>query len=50
MKDRCKFAKLVATAWEIRRLIGGLASTSLDLPWRFLPKCGSGQARVWIGS
>ena len=36
-------------AWETRRLFGGLVSTSLDLLWGFLPVCGSGLARVWIG-
>ena len=46
MKDRCEFAKLVAATWERRRLLGGLASTSLDLPWGFLPVCGSRLARV----
>lgn len=40
----------MAAAWETRRLLGGLASTSLDLPWGFLPVCGSGLARVWFGS
>ena len=38
--------ELVAEAWETRRLLCGLASTSLDLPWRFLPECGFGLARV----
>ena len=38
--------ELVAAAWETRRLLGGLASTSLDLPWGFLPVCGSMLARV----
>ena len=37
-------------AWETRRLLGGLASTSLDLPWGFLPMCGYGLARFWFGS
>ena len=37
-------------AWETRRLFGGLASTSLDLPWGFLPVCGSGLAKGLIGS
>ena len=27
-----------------------LVSTNIEFPWRFLPKCGSGLARVWIGS
>ncbi len=30
-----------------RRLSDGLARTSLDLTWRFLPECGPRQARVW---
>ena len=38
--------ELVAEAWETRRLLGGLARTSLDLPWGFLPVFGSGLARV----
>ena len=42
--------ELVAAAWKTRRLLGGLVSTSLDLPWVFLPVCGSGLARFWIGS
>ena len=42
--------KLVAAAWKTRRLLCGLPSTSCDLPWVFLPECGSGLARVWIGS
>ena len=42
--------ELVAVAWKSRRLLGGLTSTSWDLPWVFLSKCGSGLARVWIGS
>ena len=33
-----------------KELLGGLASTSLDLSWRFLPMCGSRLAKVWIGS
>ena len=43
-------AKLVVAAWETMRLLVGLARTSLDLPWGFLPVCGSSLARVWIGS
>ena len=42
--------ELVAAAWKTRRLLGGLVSTSWDLPWVFLPEYGSGLARVWIGS
>ena len=46
-RQRSKFQEeLVAVAWETRRLLGGLASTSLDLPWVFLLVCGSGLARV----
>ena len=49
MKDRCEFAELVAAAWETRRLLGGLASTSLELPWGFLLVFESGLARFyWI--
>lgn len=36
----------MATAWETRGFLGGLASTSLDLPWGFLPVCGSELAKV----
>ena len=35
---------------ETRRLFGGLASTTLDPSWRFLPECGSELASVWVGS
>lgn len=35
-------------AWETRRFLGGLVSTSLDLPWGFLPVCESGRARVGL--
>ena len=46
-RQRSEFQEeLVAVAWETRRLLGGLASTSLDLPWGFLPVCGLGIARV----
>ena len=46
-RQRSEFQEeLVATASETRRLLGGLVSTSLDLPWGFLPVCGSGLARV----
>ena len=41
--------ELVAVAWKIRRFLGGLTSTSLDLPWRFLQECGSRLASVWVG-
>ena len=35
-------------AWETRRFLGGLASTSLDLLWGFLPMCRSGIARFGL--
>ena len=48
-RQRSEFQEeLVAVAWETRRLLGGLASTSLDSSWGFLPECGFGLARVWI--
>ena len=40
----------MAVAWETRGFLGGLVSTSLDLPWRFLLECGFGLAKVWVGS
>ena len=38
--------ELAVVAWETRRLLGGLGSTSLDLPRGFYHSV----ARVWIGS
>ena len=38
--------ELAVVAWETRRLLGRLASTSLDLPRGFYHSV----ARVWIGS
>lgn len=40
----------MVAAWETRGLLGGIASTNFDLPWGFLPVCGSRLARVWFGS